>query len=110
MYKVLRFDGNPEVAFRGIHDDRQTAGADGEVPSEIHIEFDFVPVESGGIHDDTNNRLQVVLTLRPFGKGRGGRGAIKGTGGPFSGWGVAVRRGSLPECREGDEPRFSPNL
>ena len=69
MDKVLQFDGDPEVALRSIHDDRQTAGADGQVPLEIHIGLDFVPVESGGIHDDANNRLQVVLPLRRFGKG-----------------------------------------
>ena len=92
MDKFLQFDGDPKLAFRGIHDDRQTAGADGEVPSEIHIGLNFVPVESGGIHDDANHRLQVVLTPRRFGKGRGGWSVRDGRGTI----GGAVRRGSFP--------------
>jgi len=34
--------------------------------------WDFVPVESSGIHDDANDRLQMVLTLRRIGKCWGG--------------------------------------
>jgi hypothetical protein len=42
----------------------------------------------------------MVLMLRRLGEGRGG----------LSVWGVAVRYGSLPECREGNNFRFSANL
>ena len=100
MNEILQFDSDSEVAFRGVHDYRETAGADGEIPSEVHIGLDFIPVESGGIHDDLNKRLYMVLMLRRLGEGSGGLSARR----------IAARCRGLPECREGNKPRFSANL
>ncbi|MDH3568508.1 MAG: hypothetical protein OEM61_14295 [Desulfobacteraceae bacterium] len=70
MEKILQFDRNPELLFRSIHDDGEAAGADGEIPPEIHIGLDLVPVESGSIHDDSNKTLHKILVLRRLTEGR----------------------------------------
>ena len=72
VYKVLQFNGDAELAFRTIHDDREAAGSDGEVPSDIHVGLDLVPIESRGIHDDSNNPLHEILAFRRLAGGRGG--------------------------------------
>ena len=57
--KVFQLDGDAKVTFGGVHDDRQAAGADGQILADIHVRLDFVSLIAGGVHDDPNHSFNV---------------------------------------------------
>ena len=59
--KVFQLDGDAKVTFGGVHDDRQAAGADGQILADVHVRFDFVPLIAGGVHDDPDYSFNVFL-------------------------------------------------
>ena len=58
--KVFQLDGDAKVTFGGVHDDRQAAGADGQILADVHVGLDFVPLVAGGVHDDPDHGLNIV--------------------------------------------------
>jgi len=69
--KILQFDGDPELAFRGINDYRGDGWSGWRVLLRSISGWISFLLNSCSIHDDLNKPLHKILALRRFTGGRG---------------------------------------
>ena len=62
--EILQIHFDAETGFQRIGDDRQTAGANGQIVPQIHIRFDFVAFVAGGLQDDRDHAFQRIRIHR----------------------------------------------
>ena len=56
--KILQVQFDVEPAFQRVGDDRQTAGANGQVVAQIHVRFDFVAFVAGRLQNHIDDGFQ----------------------------------------------------